>query len=161
MSELAERQNLPEARTHKADFHGWVADQVALIQQRRFEAVDWQNVIEELMAAAKSEERALESHFEILLIHLLKWRYQRDQRDRHRPSWQASIMNAREKIERLIKRSPSLTPELDETFSEAYSYARRLAGAQIGWDREEWERELPDKCEWTLEQVRDQKFWPD
>ena len=160
MSELSQKHSLPEARTHDVDFHGWVSDQVSLIQRRRFDAVDWRNVIEELMAAARSEERALGSHFEILLIHLLKWCYQREQRDRHIASWEASIMNARGRIERLIRRSPSLKSELDETFRDAYLYARRRAGAEMGWRRERWERELPDKCPWTIEQVRSD-FWPD
>jgi hypothetical protein len=50
---------LPEPRSFDADFHGWLTDQVSLIEARRFDAVDWRNVVEELMAAARSEERAL------------------------------------------------------------------------------------------------------
>jgi Domain of unknown function DUF29 len=146
-----------ELRSFDVDFYGWVTDQVALIEARRFDAVDWRNVIEELMAAARSEERALESQFDKLLLHLLKWRYQREKRS---GSWQAAIINARARMEKALRRSPSLTSELDETFRDAYQIARREAGAQMGCSRDEWEHKLPENCPWTLEQVRGD-FWPE
>ena len=152
--------SLRELRSFDLDFHGWLTDQVSLIKAGRLDQVDWRNVIEELMAAARSEERALESDFEILLIHLLKWRYQREQRDQHLGNWQASIITGRAKIERLIIRSPSLKSQLNETFRDAHFDARARAGAEMGWRREKWERELPATCPWTLERVLSD-FWPD
>ncbi|HJU09866.1 MAG TPA: DUF29 domain-containing protein [Candidatus Binataceae bacterium] len=157
MNELAEGLSVPETRAHNADFHGWTSDQVSLIQQRQFDAVDWQNVIEELMAAARNEERALGSQFERFLLHLLKWQYQPDKRS---GSWEAPIVDARRKIDKALRRSPSLKSELDETFRDAYQTARLYAGAEMGWRKARWERELPEKCPWTLDQIRSD-FWPD
>jgi hypothetical protein len=107
---------------------------------------------------ARSEERALESHFENLLIHLLNWRYQPNKRS---GSWEATIENSREHILRLLQRSPSLKSNLDDAFHGAYRTARRDAGGQMGLSKREWERRLPDLCEWSLEGVQDSNFWPD
>jgi hypothetical protein len=59
-----------------------------------------------------------------------------------------------------MRRSPSLKSELDETFRDAYLDARVRAGSEMGWCREQWERDLPDECLWTLKQVRGD-FWPE
>jgi hypothetical protein len=140
------------------DFYGWLLDQVAALRRLRPESLDWENLAEELEAMGRSEESALESHLENLLIHLLKWRYQPNKRT---GSWEATIGNSRDRITKLLRRSPSLKSKVDEAFSEAYRLARREAGGQMGLTRREWERVLPASCEWNLTVARDDNFWPE
>lgn len=105
----------------------------------------------------RSEENALESYLVVLLKHLLKCRYQPGKKT---SSWEASIENSRERITRLLKRSPSLNSKIEEIFRGAYSLARRKAGAEMRLGKDEWDQNLPLSCEWTLETVLDPLFWP-
>lgn len=143
--------------TYEGDFAAWAHNQAARLLRLQPAGVDWQNVAEELSDMGRGEQRALESYLELLLVHLLKWRYQPKKRSR---SWEASIENARDKFDELLNRSPSLFRKLDESLTVAYRRARRTAGAEMGWSKKQRERRLPVKCEWPISQVRDADFWP-
>jgi hypothetical protein len=139
------------------DFYGWLRDQAAALQRLRPDSLDWRNLAEELEAMGRSEENTLESYLIVLLKHLLKCRYQSSKKT---ASWEASIENSRERIARLLKRSPSLKSKIDEIFRAAYSLARRKAGAEMRLGKDEWDRNLPLVCEWNLETILDPLFWP-
>jgi uncharacterized protein DUF29 len=147
-----------EPKVQIDDFYGWLLDQASKLRRSRPDSLDWENLAEELEAMGRSEESALESHLENLLIHLLKWRYQPNKRT---GSWEATIENSRERVVRLLDRSPSLKSKIDEAFREAYRTARREAGGQMNLSKREWEGCLPDPCEWNLQTVQDPNFWPD
>jgi hypothetical protein len=155
--ELREPHERAETPSYEADFYAWLNAQAAILRQTQPEWLDWENVAEELEGMARSDRRALESQLERLLLHLLKWRYEPAQRS---GSWQASIEEARYRIERWLQESPSLKSQIDELFRAAYPSARREAGGQMRLDKRGWEALFPPQCEWTLEQVRDPDFWP-
>jgi hypothetical protein len=157
MSSRPSRKYEPEARAYEVDFHAWADEQAGALRRLEPAGVDWPNIVEELEGMARSDERALESYLAVLLLHLLKWRYQPDKRC---GSWEASIENSRDQIDGSLRRSPSLASKLNTAFESAYPLARRRAGAQMGWRRDQWNR-LPATCEWSLERVRDRDFWPD
>ncbi len=152
------KHKLAEARSYDVDFHAWADAQASKLRQLQPAGLDWRNLIEELEGMARSDERALESFLAVLLIHLLKYRYERNKRS---GSWEASIENSRDQIDYLLERSPSLVNKIGAAFPRAYRLARRRAGAEMGLRKREWEAKLPASCEWRLEQVRDSDFWPD
>jgi Domain of unknown function DUF29 len=120
--------------------------------------MDWQNLAEELEAMGRSEESSLESYLVVLPKHLLKWRYQANKRT---GSWEASIENARDRINHLLRRWLSLRSKIDESFDVAYRLARRKAGAQMGLNKRQWESALPASSEWPLDKALAAEFWPD
>ncbi|NJM78185.1 MAG: DUF29 domain-containing protein [Acaryochloridaceae cyanobacterium RU_4_10] len=61
---------------YNTDFYTWTAQTVQLLKERRFSELDLENLIEEIEDLGRSEYRALESRLEVLLMHLLKVRYQ-------------------------------------------------------------------------------------
>src|SRR5690242_10540647 len=140
------------------DYFAWVNAQAALLRQVQPEWLDWRNLAEEVDDLGRSEQRALESHLEILLIHLLKWRYQPGRRS---SSWEVSILNPRDHVEEVLGVSPSLKTRLVEALEHAYRRARREAGRQMKMDRRQWEAKLPAAREWTVEQVLDPDYWPE
>ena len=71
--------------------------------------LDTVNLIDEIEDMGGNRERELESQLGVLLAHLLKWRHQPDQRGR---SWRLTIAEQRRRIDRLLKRNPSLIPIL-------------------------------------------------
>jgi hypothetical protein len=141
-----------------SDYYAWTQAQAALLRSTQPEWLDWRNLAEEVEDLGRSERRALESHLETVLIHLLKWRYQACKRG---PSWEVSILNPRDRIEQLLADNPSLKPSLGAALKHAYPLARREAGRQMRLTRRQWEASLPAVCEWTVEQVLDAEFFPE
>jgi uncharacterized protein DUF29 len=139
------------------DLHRWFLDQAAALRARRYNSVDWERLAEELEAMAKGEERGLASQLQRLLTHLLKCAYQSN---RKTGSWEASIENARDEIEDYLQTSPSLRTQLGELATRAYLRARRTAGAQMGLNKRQWEKRLPESCPWSLSDVLRHEFWP-
>jgi Domain of unknown function DUF29 len=143
--------------TYERDYYGWTVEQAARLKRLQPEGLDWENLADEVIDLGHTERDKLESHLRILLIHLLKWKYQPRKRS---GSWQASIINPRKQVARVLKRSPGLKPKLDEIFAEAYEDARAEAGGEMKLKRRQWEGLLPAVCEWTIGQVLED-FWPD
>jgi hypothetical protein len=143
--------------SREADFYGWLVEQVDALRSSRPNLIDRERLSEEIEAMAASLRRALVSHLEVLLTHLLKWSWEPARRG---GSWEASIANARDDLADLLADSPSLKTYVDESLKRAYRRARRIAGAEMGMDRERWERALPATCPWRLAEVLDDNFWP-
>jgi hypothetical protein len=138
------------------DFYTWCLDQAALLTARDADAIDWDNLAEEMRGLARSEKRALHSFLRGLLMHLLKWQYQPTMRQTGH-SWAYSIRNGRREVRDLLEDEPGLTHVLDATLLRAYAYAREDAAHETGMPL----ATFPESCPWTLEQVLDDDFWPE
>ena len=57
------------------DFHAWLTHSARLVREGRLDQLDREHLAEELEAMSKSELRALESRFAVLIAHLLKWEH--------------------------------------------------------------------------------------
>ncbi len=67
---------------YERDYYSWALEQAQALRARRTEALDWENLAEEVEGLGRGEVRELESRLEVLLVHLLKWRYQPKKRRR-------------------------------------------------------------------------------
>nr|NCS09625.1 DUF29 domain-containing protein [Microcystis aeruginosa G13-07] len=61
---------------YESDFYGWTELQSNVLANRQVEALDWQNLREEVISLGKQEYRELVSRLTVLVGHLLKWEYQ-------------------------------------------------------------------------------------
>jgi hypothetical protein len=132
------------------DDHQWALETAVAIRERRFDAIDWDRVAEELHSLGISEESQLESRLAQLMYHLLKWDHQPERRTR---SWERSIKDQRSRIMLLLKRQPSLKAYLRDTdaLTSAYSDVLPLAvGEKLPDDVID---QFPDSCPYTLEQL--------
>jgi hypothetical protein len=77
---------------YEGDLVAWAEANARLLRLGRLEEVDAEHIAEELEDMGKSERRALGSHLQNLVMHLLKWQYQPQRRRR---SWRFSVLNAR------------------------------------------------------------------
>jgi hypothetical protein len=137
---------------YETDFYAWVTEQAGHLRAKRWEALDLDNLIEELDTLGRSERNALWSHLRILLVHLLKWRYQPERRTR---SWWSSITRARQNVARQLQQH-SLRRELPDFITEAYADPRRLAADQTGLPLSTF----PETCEWNEEEIQHVEFLP-
>ena len=100
-----------------------------------------------------SEVRELESRLEILLLHLLKWKYQPSHQG---VSWELTIKEQRKRIERRLKKMPSLNSVLDDAFKDAYEIATYEAAKVTKLSL----AAFPENCEWNISQVLNNGFFP-
>lgn len=139
---------------YDTDFYQWSQQQAALVRAGKVHELDLDNVAEELEGLGISQWHALESRLDVLVRHLLKWRYQAVRRGR---SWQRTIIEQRRRIRRLLRRSPSLRRQVSTMITEEYASIR----TQTALETRLPETTFPQTCPWTAEQVLDDDFWPD
>jgi hypothetical protein len=137
---------------YETDFGAWLQQQAEALRAKDWPTLDVDNLIEELDTLGRSERNALWSHLRILLMHLLKWRYQPERRTR---SWRGSITRARQHVARRLQQ-PSLRRELPDFITEAYTDARRLAADETGMPLSRF----PETCEWTAAELQNLDFLP-
>ena len=142
------------AKTYEADFYSWALDQADALKRRSPNELDWENLAEELATLGRSEANQLHSRFVVLLLHLLKWRYQPTLRG---ASWKNSIDNQRFAVARLLRRNPGLKSLEAEEFADAYVMARRDAANETGLAIETF----PEQPPFTPDEARDEAWWPD
>lgn len=133
-------------RTYTEDYAGWVEDTARAIEDGRFGEIDRAALADEVRDLGRSERRELESALRVLLLHLLKVKYQPQKRS---ASWEASIRVQRKQVEKFLRQSPSLRSELCELLSDAYEHARIEAANETGLDL----TVFPETCEWTAGEV--------
>lgn len=73
---------------YEHDFSAWLQQQAEALRAKDWPALDVDNLIEELATLGRRERNALWSHPRMLLMHLLKWRYQPERRTW---SWRGSV----------------------------------------------------------------------
>jgi hypothetical protein len=138
------------------DFYQWTQTTAALIRQGKWHEVDADYLAEELESLGKRDRRELESRLEVLMMHLLKWCYQPEQRE-YSHSWYDTILEQRGQIQQLLDDSPSLRPQAEALLAHRYARSRRRA---IG-ETQLPEATFPPEGPWTAEQVLDDDFWPE
>lgn len=139
---------------YEQDFYRWTRHQADLIRNGRLEALDLEHIAEELEDMGISSKRDLVNRLGVLLAHLLKWRYQPQQRS---SSWTGTIKEQRRKLLRLLQQNPCLRNEPAERLEDAYGDALAQVERDTGLD----ESHFSEACPFTPEQALDQGFWPD
>jgi Domain of unknown function DUF29 len=125
---------------YNTDFYSWTTQTAQLLKQRRFSELDLENLIEEIEDLGRSEYRALESRLEVLLMHLLKVRYQPEM---HTKSWDLTIQEQRLRIQRLLRDNPGLKPKLPQAWEDAWEPALIQAQKETGLDSTAFPQENP------------------
>ena len=143
---------------YRRDYYGWALEQARALQERRFEALDFEHLAEEVEDLAKSERRELRSRLKQVLVHLLKCQFQSGRRSL---GWEGTLASQRAEIAALLHDSPSLERELPEIVEQAYSLALRVAGKEMRLKRDQWQSLFPAQCPWSAEQILDEDFYPE
>lgn len=135
------------------DFFQWTQQQAEYLQKERWSDLDVKNLVEELEALGRSEQKELGSYLQVLVLHLLKWQYQPERRTK---SWETTISNCRTQIQDCLEDTPSLQRFLqDSAWIEKY-YRRGCREAaketQLSIDT------FPIECPYSIDQLLDPNF---
>jgi Domain of unknown function DUF29 len=139
---------------YDVDFHLWLESNIKLIKEGKLYQVDLENLLEELESMGNSDKSALESNLAILLMHLLKYKYQKNKRSN---SWRYTIIEHRDRINISCKHSPSLKRYFEAIFYECYQKSRRFAAKETQLPL----NTFPLECPFTQLQVLDEDFLPE
>jgi len=145
-----------QSSLYDTDYDLWILETVKHLQNQEFEAVNWDNLIDEVLDLSKRERRKLQSLLRRLFEHLLKLKYWENEVERNRRHWRGEIANFRQKIKYQLEDSPSLTPYLKEIFDQSYQDARVIASEKSGLPL----NTFPESAIAPLEQVLDENWLP-
>jgi len=114
---------------YETDFNLWLMETVNSLRTGAITDLDLENLAEEIEDMGNSRKDALESNLIRVLQHLLKWKYQPQKRTN---SWKASITEHSLRLNKALKKSPSLKPYFESVFAECYQDARLITAQETG-----------------------------
>jgi hypothetical protein len=145
---------MPQSQLYERDFYAWANEQAALLRAGELSLADIEHIALEIESMGKTEKRELVSRLTVLMLHLLKWRFQPAGRGN---SWRLSIANSRDEIVDHLDDNPSLKSLLKDAMASAWRYARRKASVETNLSEETF----PSECPWVFEQMMEAEFWPE
>ena len=138
---------------YQTDLCAWAEEQARLLRERRFDAHDVPNLIDEVLSVGGSERQQIESRLDALIGHLLNWMYQPGNRNSH---WVGTILEQRKRIARVSQGSPGLKRYPAIVFEECYLAGRLLAAKETGIDL----MLFPEHPPFSLDQVLNLDYRP-
>lgn len=142
------------SQLYDRDYNLWLESTIGQLRDRQFESIDLLNLIEELEGMSRSEKRAVYRNLKIMLMHLLKYRYQPTKRSH---SWRSSIREHRQRLKKAFEESPSLKNYFNNNLPDGYQDARELAADETGLALEAF----PINCPFFQEQILDTEYLPE
>jgi Domain of unknown function DUF29 len=141
----------PSAVRYSSDFYSWLMEQAAHLRAGRWDALDRENLAEEIESLGCEQFNKLESALRVLMMHMLKWDFQPERRGR---SWMLSIKSQRMELDDIIADNPGLKPRIPEAIDRAYRKARIDAAKET--DR--GEESFPEACPYSWNDIVARQF---
>src|SRR4051812_46980301 len=141
----------PPAAAYQRDFYSWLMEQARLIRDGQWDALDRDNLAEEIESLGREQFNKLVSALRVLMLHMLKWDYQPERRTR---SWALSIKTNRNDLDDVLSDNPGLNPRLAQAIARAYRNARTEAAQETGLE----EKAFPEACPYSFEDMTSRSF---
>lgn len=138
---------------YETDEPFWRERQIQLLQEGRESEVDYTALLQMLLEMSGSEERTVKGLSRILIMHLLKLKYQPNKMTR---SWFSSVRSHRRDLLDVIKsRSKTLYNYFVEKLPDIYESARDMAIDETGLS----ESDIPKECPFSVEEILNPSFY--
>lgn len=141
----------PVRAEYMRDFYSWLMEQARLVREGRWEALDRENLAEEIESLGREQFNKLESALRVLLTHILKWEHQPAMRSR---SWALSIKVQRTDVEDILSDNPGLKPRIPEAITRGYRKARIEAAKETGLE----ESAFSGTCVYSFDDLMSREF---
>jgi hypothetical protein len=125
---------------YEKDEHLWLMENSKLLREGKWEQADLENIAEILEDMGKRDLREVVSRMKVLLIHLLKWIYQAEERS---SSSKGTIRHQRDELNSMFEDSTHLKKHAKESFSKSYQKAREIASDETGLPLSHFPEEPP------------------
>ncbi|MGH6943131.1 MAG: DUF29 domain-containing protein [Geminicoccaceae bacterium] len=153
---MATRVRPKAEKLYEQDFYVWTEVQAELLRERRFEALDLANLIEEVEDLGAALKRAVRSRARTIMAHLLKLQHSRAVEPR--AGWRQTVTTQRNDLADEL--TPTLRREVASALDELYGRARQEAEIALRDHDEPTAAEaLLANCPYSLEQITGD-WWP-
>ena len=146
--------SVTNSNLYNEDFYLWIETTAKQLKNGNFSEIDLANLIEEIESMGRSEKRALKSNLLVLLMHLLKYKYQPEKCSN---SWLSTIFEHRRRLKEELTESPSLKNYFLEIFNECYQDARKQASLETGLSLDTFPMDSP----FTIDESLNQDYLPE
>jgi Domain of unknown function DUF29 len=138
------------------DFYVWTEAQARLLRERRFEALDLENLVEEVEGLGRAEKSRVLNNASVIIEHLLKLQFSPAREPRN--LWRATIREHRRRLRRDL--TPRLCKILEAELATLHAEIRADTAALLRDHGEHAAADaLPATCPYTLDQVTGD-WWP-
>ena len=173
------QQSSAQRDLYYRDYYTWARQQADALRRRDFDAVDWENISEEIEALVRGEESSLRSQYSRIMEHLLKLQYCDPRETYPIAGWLGTVHNARGQADVVLHHNPGLKGRRDQLCAEAWPFARKNAiNAFVHCATErmqnlsallreqkrltrDWNRLLPQDNPYTRQQLEAHDWFPD
>ena len=155
---FGQRERIDVSVLHGDDWSKWLQLQAEHLRKRSFNELDAGNLADELESMAQADRVRLTHSVRELLQGLLRWFL----RDYERNADLKELIGAyRDDIEEVLSENPALEEHLLSLLNEQYDRARRkLAKSEWAKKNAISEAEMPSKCPFRVDDLRDPGFLP-
>ena len=130
---------------YETDETAWLDAMAELIRAGQLGDVDYPHLAEYLEDMARRDRKEVSSRLRVLLIHVLKWIYQKEMRT---PSWLTTVLNQQAELEFDLE-SGVLRNHAEESLAAIYQKAVKCALRETKLPAEAF----PAQCPWTVDQL--------
>jgi hypothetical protein len=141
------------AHLYETDFYAWSHDQAERIRALKPKGTDWANVAEEIESLARRDKREVAASLRAILKQFISWRLQPEKRTKRGIR---TVFDRRDRIERILRDSPTLARMTGELLQREYPRARDAV--LQGYDGPK--AKVPAKSPFTIDQMLDPDYWP-
>ena len=136
----------PAGASYDRDFYTWSLEQARHVREGSWDALDRDNVAEEIESLGREQFNKLSSALRVLMLHMLKCDHQPELRSR---SWALSIETQRLELGDIIVDNPGLRPRIPEAIARGYRKARLEAARETGIAEESF----PETCPYAWNDI--------
>lgn len=104
------------------DHNIWYEQTIENIKNRDIEAMDWDNLCEEIEDAQRSLQRSLKIYIQEIIEQILKLKYLEPESKQQENMWKARLIDYHFKASDLIEDSPSYRDYLSQEYPKIYQH---------------------------------------
>ena len=145
---------IPDLKTlYEIDDSLWLEETIELLKAKNFEALDLDNLIEELEDLGNEKKFRVASFLQQIIRHCLLLQFWTSERKYNQAHWQAEIVSFQYQLKRYLTTNlrKYLEQEFEQIYFESVRYVRQKTDNKVNF---------PDICPYSLEELLDPNWLP-
>jgi hypothetical protein len=145
---------IPDLKTlYEIDDSLWLEETIELLKAKNFEALDLENLIEDLEDLGNEKKFRVASFLQQIIRHALLLQFWTREREYNQAHWQAEIISFQYHLKRYLTTNlrKYLEQEFEQIYFESRQYVRKKTDNQVNF---------PDTCPYSLEELLDPNWLP-
>ncbi|TRU45640.1 MAG: DUF29 domain-containing protein [Microcystis aeruginosa Ma_QC_Ca_00000000_S207] len=145
---------IPDLKTlYEIDDSLWLEETIELLKAKNFEALDLDNLIEELEDLGNEKKFRVASFLQQIIRHALLLQFWISEREYNQAHWQAEIISFQYQLKRYLTTNlrQYLEQEFEQIYFESLRYVRQKNDNKVNF---------PDTCLYSLEELLDPNWLP-